>query len=352
MPTPIIDTHAHLVSPDLVRTIRKEGARYGVEFSGSDDAPRVQLAGGKIKPFPKFLTQTEVRIAAMDRQGVDMQIVAGWIDFSGYTMPLDVGLKFTELQNETLAAVVAANPDRYAGAANVPLQDTKTAIRVLERAVGEQGFRAIQLSTYVGPGRFLDDAELDPFWRAVEEMKIFVLFHPYDEQPPQGLGDYFLHNCIGYPLQTTIAVMRMMFSGVFKRFPDLMVRLPHAGGFLPYQIDRFRHAARHRPEPRSKGFDQDPLDIFRRLYFDTLAFTPAPLRYLAELVGADRLVLGSDYPFEMSDPDPVATVRAALPEKDHDNVLGGTVQRIMGLDPACGCHGRPLRPAAQPGVPH
>ena len=250
--TPVIDTHAHIVPPDMVKILRRDGARYGVEFSGTEDAPRVQLAGGKVKPFPKFLQRTDERLAAMDRQGVDMQVISGWIDFSGYTMPPELGAKFSELQNEHIAAAVAANPDRYTGAANMPLQDPKTAIRMLERAVREQGFKAIQLSTYVGPGRFLDDAALDPFWQAAQEMKVFVLFHPYDEQPPQGLGDFFLHNCIGYPLQTTIAVMRMMFSGVFARFPDLMVRLPHAGGFLPYQIDRFRHAADHRPEPRAE----------------------------------------------------------------------------------------------------
>lgn len=345
--TPVIDTHAHIVPPDMVKILRRDGARYGVEFSGTDDAPHVQLAGGKVKRFPKFLQRTDERIATMDRQGVDMQVIAGWIDFSGYTMPLELGVKFSELQNEHIAAAVASNPDRYTGAANVPLQDPKAAICMLERAVSEQGFKAIQVSTYVGPGRFLDDPALDPFWQAAQEMKIFVLFHPYDEQPPQGLGDYFLHNCIGYPLQTTIAVMRMMFSGVFTRFPDLMVRLPHAGGFLPYQIDRFRHAADHRSEPRSKGFNEDPLDVFRRLYFDTLAFTARPLRYLADLVGTERLVLGSDYPFEMSDPDPVATVKEALPAKDHDAVLGGTVQRILCLNPKCGCNGRPLRPLAE-----
>lgn len=347
MQTPIIDTHAHLVPPELVATLRRDGARYGVEFSGDETAMRVQLAGGKVKPFPKFLMRTEERIVAMDRQGVDMQVIAGWIDFSGYTMPLDLGLKFSELQNEMLAATVASNPDRYAGAANVPLQDTAAAIHVLERAVNEQGFKAIQVSTYVGPGRFLDDAVLDPFWKAVEEMKVLVLFHPYDEQPPQGLNEFFLHNCIGYPLQTTIAVLRMIFSGVFTRFPNLMVRLPHAGGFLPFQFDRFRHAANHRPEPRAKGFAGDPLDVLKTLYFDTLCYEPAPLRFLADLVGADRLMLGSDYPFEMSDADPVRTVKEAVPAEKQEAVLGKTVQRILCLSPACGCNGRPLRPLAE-----
>ena len=112
MSTPVIDTHAHLVPPEMLAILRREGARYGVEFSGSEDAPRVQLAGGKVKPFPKILSRTGERIATMDRQGVDMQVIAGWIDFSGYTMPLDLAVKFSELQNEHIAAAVASNPDR------------------------------------------------------------------------------------------------------------------------------------------------------------------------------------------------------------------------------------------------
>jgi aminocarboxymuconate-semialdehyde decarboxylase len=122
------------------------------------------------------------------------------------------------------------------------------------------------------------------------------------------------------------------------------MNLPHSGGFLPYQIDRFRHAADHRPEPRAKGFKGDVLDTFKKFYFDTVSFNPRPLRYLADVVGADRLVLGSDYPFEMSDPDPVATAKAALPERLHEAVLGGTVQRLMGLNPTRGANGRPLTP--------
>jgi aminocarboxymuconate-semialdehyde decarboxylase len=349
MVTPVIDAHAHLVPPSLVKILRQDGARYGVEFSGTDDAPKIQLAGGRVKPFPRPLMRIDERIATLDRQGIDMQVVASWIDLCGYTMPLDFAVKFSELQNEHLAAAVAAHPNRLAGAANVPLQDTAAAIKMLERAVRDQNFRAIQLSTYVGSGKFLDDAALDPFWRAVQDMKILVLFHPYDEQPPQGLNEYFLHNCIGYPLQTSLAVIRMIFGGVLQRFPDLILSLPHSGGFLPYQIDRFSHAADNRPEPRAKGFKGDVLDTFKKFYFDTVAFNPRPLRFLADVVGADRLILGSDYPFEMSDPDPVATAKAALPEHVHEAVLGGTVQKLMGLNPTHGANGRPLSALAEAG---
>lgn len=345
MVTPVIDTHAHIVPPVMYKTLRRDAAGYGVTFSGDETRPFVQLAGSSyVRPLPLFLTHLDERIATMDRQGIDMQILTGWVDFSAYTMPRELGIKFSELQNDSIAAVVASNPDRFAGAANVPLQDAAAAIAVLQRCADKYGFRAAQIATYLGPDRFLDDPALDPFWAAAQEMGTFLIFHPYDEQRPRGLHDYFLHNCIGYPLQTTIAVVRMMFSGVFDRFPKLKVKVPHAGGFLPYQIERFRHAAEFRPEPRSKGFRGDPLDILRRLYFDTVTFSPMTLRYLVDLVGAERLMLGSDYPFEMGEVDPVATVKAAVADENLPAVLGGTVQKIMCLNPSCGCGGRRLTP--------
>lgn len=239
--------------------------------------------------------------------------------------------------------MVASHPDRFAGTANVPLQDARSAVKVLERARAQYNFRAAQIANYLGPNRFLDNPSLDPFWAAAQETGTFLIFHPYDEQRPAGLRDFFLHNCIGNPLATTIAIVRMMFSGVFDRFPKLQIKVTHAGGFLPYQIERFQHAADFRPEPRSKGFKGRLADLLKRIYYDTITFSPATLRYLIDLVGAERLMLGSDYPFEMGDPDPVASVNAAVEERDRPAVLGGTVQKVMCLDPACGCGGRPLK---------
>jgi len=347
MTTPVIDTHAHIIPPDMLAIILRGGARYGVEIGGNEKTRTVRLAGSTYtRPMPGFLSHVDERTKAMDRQGVDVQVLAGWVDFSGYTMPVDLGVKFSELQNESIAAVVAANPARYVGAANVPLQDAAAAIKVLERAATVHGFKAAQISPYFGGNRFLDDPALDPFWAAAQAMNVLLLFHPYDEARPAGLDDYFLHNCIGYPLQTTIAVVRMMFSGVFTRFPELRLKLPHAGGFLPYQIERFRHAADFRPEPRSQGFDGDPLDVLKQLYFDTVTFSPKTLRYLADLVGPERLLLGSDYPFEMGEVDPVATVKAAFPEETAQRaVLGGTAQRLLCL-PDCGCRRGALRAEA------
>ena len=135
MSTPVIDTHAHIVPPEMLKALRKNSDGYGVTFTGDEKKPIVQLAGSNyIRPLPMFLTHLDHRIETMDRQGVDMQILAGWVDFSAYTMPLNLGIKFSELQNEAIAAVVADNPGRYVGAANVPLQDAASAIKMLQGA--------------------------------------------------------------------------------------------------------------------------------------------------------------------------------------------------------------------------
>src|SRR5712691_3983619 len=139
--TRIVDCHAHIVPPDMWRAMLGDGARYGVEVGGDAQRRMIRLAGSSYsRPMYVPLTHTDERIATMDRQGVDMQVLSGYIDFSGYTMPPDLGQKFTELQNECIASVVAANPTRYLGAANVPLQDTTAAIRVMERAHRAYGF--------------------------------------------------------------------------------------------------------------------------------------------------------------------------------------------------------------------
>ena len=340
MTSPVIDTHSHIVPPDMWKAMRSAGKSYGVEITGDEKRWIVRLEGSThTRPMYMPLTHTAERLATMDRQGVDMQVLAGYVDFSGYTMPLDLGIKFSELQNDTIAGIVAANPDRYLGAANLPLQDSKAAIKMMERAMSQYGFKAAQIATYLGPSRFLDDPKLDPFWQAMAEMKVLLIFHPYDEQPAAGLREYFLHNCIGYPLQSTVAVARMMFSDVFTRFPDLMVKIPHGGGLLPALIERLRHAADHRPEPRSKGYKGDPLDVMKRLYYDTLTFSPAALRFLIDIVGTERLMLGSDYPFEMADPYPVANVKAAVAPEHQEAVLGGTAAGILCHDSGCGCGG-------------
>src|SRR3982074_2084212 len=143
--SPVIDCHAHMVPPDMWRAMLTDGARYGVEIGGTAERRMIRLAGsGSARAMSMPRTAPAERIPTMDRQGVDMQVLSGCTDFSGYTMPLDLGTKFAELQNETIAGVVAANPDRYVGTGHVPLQDAATAVKVIARAHRDYGFRALQ----------------------------------------------------------------------------------------------------------------------------------------------------------------------------------------------------------------
>jgi aminocarboxymuconate-semialdehyde decarboxylase len=333
MPPQIIDFHSHLIPPKLVETLQKSGAEYGVEVGGTQAAPTIRLEGSSwTKPIPLPLTQIETRLQTLDRQGIDKQVMAPWIDFSGYTMPASLDTKFSELQNELIAEVVASNTSRFIGSATVPMQDPRAAVKVMERAVYELNFRSLQIATYFGGDRYLDDPALDPFWEAAEAIGLLLYFHPYDETPPNGTKDYFLHNIVNYPLQTAIAIPRMIFGGVFTRFPKLKVCFPHGGGYLPYQFGRIRRAAQVRPEPKVHGYSGDPLDVMKTFYFDTIVHNPASLRYLSDMVGADRLVMGSDYPFDMNDPDPVSSVRAGIALEHQESVLGGLALKLLELD--------------------
>jgi len=330
--TRIIDVHAHLIAPELVKEMRRGGARYGLEMGGTDKQPTVRLDGSShTRPVPLPLTRIDERAEAMKGQGVDVQVLSSWIDFSGYTMAPGVGAAFSELQNETIAAVVKSAPQRYVGAATVPLQDPPAAVRVLERAVKDLGFHSVQIATYLGGERFLDHPSLEPFWEAAEALEVLVLVHPFDEKFPPGVKEFYLHNCIGYPLQTSIATARLILSGTLSRHKRLRIRFPHAGGFMPYQMERLRRAWRLRPEAKAGGLAEDPLDVLKRCYFDTVCHSPPALRYLAEVVGADRLLLGSDYPFDMAETDPVGTVKAAFTGKDLPPILGETAARLLGL---------------------
>ncbi len=329
-PPMTIDVHAHVVAPALVQALRRDGARYGVELVGGQPPVALLAGGSRTRPIQPELSAVQTRLAAMDRQGVDVQVLSSWIDFSGYRMPVAEGAAFSRLQNETIAELVREAPDRYVGSATVPLQEPATAVQVLTDAAERHGFRAVQICTQVGD-RCLDEPAFEPFWQAAESLGVLVLVHPYDDSPPPALKPYFLWNIVGNPMLTTVALVRLIYGGVLQRHPRLKVSFAHGGGMLPYQIGRVRRGFLQRPETQAGGLTLDPLEVLRRCYFDTVLNDPRTIAHLASLVGADRLLLGGDHPFEMGDPDPVTTVTQALPAADQAGVLGANAAQALGL---------------------
>jgi aminocarboxymuconate-semialdehyde decarboxylase len=189
----------------------------------------------------------------------------------------------------------------------------------------------VEIATTVN-GTELDDRDLDPFWSAAQELGAIVLVHPTEPPPGPGSPRYFLGNAVGRPAQTTMAVAHLILGGVLERFSELRVCVVHGGGFLPWQRGRLDRAYLAQPKLAAVNLRRPPIDWLRRLYYDTIVHDPMVLAWLIDFAGADHVVLGSDYPFEMGDPDPVGTVRAVagLDEAERQLILHGNLERLIG----------------------
>jgi aminocarboxymuconate-semialdehyde decarboxylase len=234
------------------------------------------------------------------------------------------------IQNDEIAAVARRHPDRFVALATLPLQDPPRAADELTRAMRTLGLRGAQIGSNVN-GRNLDDPVLEPVWTAANELKAFVLVHPHGEiLPGERLASYYMRNFVGLPFETTIAGAALVFGGVIERYPDINFCLCHGGGFLPYQAGRFLHAFEVRAEAKAR-LRGSPRDSLARLHYDTIVHSPRALEFLLATVGSGRVLLGSDYPFDMGEFDCVTRVEAlAIPQADREAVLGARAEELLG----------------------
>ena len=326
-----IDVHAHFIPREFTDRLADASGKLGVEVTLADGEIAASIVGGKdLGRLRSELFDTDRRLEAMDGAGVDAQILSGWIDLTAYSLDAETGTAYSRTFNEALAAVVRGNPDRFMGLATVPLQAPERAAQELDYAIRELGLVGVQIATTVN-GQDLDLKELDSFWSAAEELRCLVVLHPFDPLPGRGLSRYFLSNAVGRPAETTIAIAHMIFGGVFERFPRLVVCVVHGGGFLPYQVGRMDQAYLAKPELAATQLSRPPSEWARHLYFDTVTHDPDVLSFLVGQVGADHVLMGSDYPFEMGDADPVGTVRSVpdLADADRELILAGNARRLL-----------------------
>jgi len=306
-----IDIHAHYV-PRAV---------------SNDDV--VQIGRLTSRPIPPGLVQLDERLEQMDTQRVGVQVLSGWTELLAYDLPVDVAADFAEEHNVAVAAAQADHPGRFLGLATVPLQDPVRAADVLARAMG-LGLVGAQIGTHVA-GSNLDNPALEPFWTAAEELGAFLLIHPAQEQVAgrERLRKYYFENLLGNPFETAVAGASLIFGGVLQQHPSLRVCLAHGGGFLPYQIGRLvqGQAAGRTAAAR---LDEAVEASFGRLYFDSILHSPANLRHLVSLVGADHVLLGSDYPFDMGEADPLGAVESlGLGAQAVSLIAGVNAQRLL-----------------------
>ena len=327
----IYDVHAHCIPEGLVETLRADPDRYGIAVREDDGQVRASVAGKDLSiPVRRDLGDLPARLAAMDRAGVDVQLLSSWIDLSAYDLEASTGVRYARMFNEALAATVAAEPDRFVGLCNVPLQAPERAAAELRHAVTALGMVGVEIATTVA-GSELDDRALDPFWATAEELRCLVLVHPLDPLTGRDVRRFFLGNLVGNPAETTIAAAHLVFGGVLERHPELRVCLVHGGGFIPYQRGRLDQGYRAKAAVTATELTRPPTSWLRRLYYDTVTHDPDVIAFLVAFAGAHHVLLGSDYPFEMGDAEPLSTLRRVpgLDDRARDAIASGNVQRLL-----------------------
>jgi len=260
----------------------------------------------------------------LDRQGIDVHVTGVWADVFGYTLPAYEAAAWCRLINEeTLAELDGVK--RVLPLATVPIQSGRHAVQELE-AAHAMGFRGLTIGTFA-PGVDLDHPDLDGLWESSARLRMPIFLHPLYLYGEPRLASYDMPNAIGRVNDTAIAVSRLLYSGALTRHPGVQLIVAHGGGGVPYALGRLVRNYELNPDMMA-----DPRDGFRHLYFDSVVYDAAPLRYLVELAGADRLLLGSDYPFPILDPAPLEVVRkAGFSEETTDAILSGNACRVFNL---------------------
>ena len=328
--TPTIDVHAHLLLPDVEEAV---AGRPGLAEARALDARRngpaaLAVNGPMVGQRVPRLTDVAVRLAAMDAQGVDVQLVSPSPSHYHYWADTQLADRVCRLANEGTAGHCAKAPDRLYGLGLVPLQHPELAPELLDDALA-QGLRGVEISSHA-PGRELSDPAYEPFWARAEETGALVFLHPFGCTLDERLDRWYLSNTVGQPSENAVALSHLIFSGVLDRHPGLKLIAAHGGGYLPTHLGRSDHAWRTRPDARDCA--REPSSYLKRLYFDSLVHDPHVLRELVRVAGADRVLLGSDFPCDMGTEDPVGALRAAgLPDPDFHAVRGGTAAALLNL---------------------
>lgn len=325
----IIDTHAHFTPQSFLNNLKGKIDHFpSIELLVEDDKYRLAFVGGTpTRPLSPKLRDSDLRLQWMDEQGIDVQVAGGWLDSFGYELPAQEGAAWSRLMNEFMLSATD-DIDRIQPLATVPLQDGKQAAIVLEEAIAA-GFKGVMIGTQPkGVEGNLDDPELDPFWEAAASLKANIYLHPMFGCGDPRLLDYGMMNAVGRATDTTTAVTRMLFSGHFLKYSGMKFIVSHGGGAIPYVLGRL--ARNHEIHP---GQFSDPVESFKKLYFDSVLFAPEGLNFLCSCCGHDRVMLGSDYPFPIGDMEPKKVIENAnLDDAQKRMILGETAASIFGID--------------------
>jgi len=333
-----IDIHHHFVPEQVIEEARQHGKALGVEVSEAENgAIHVSFVGGRYG-LQQGLTDVEPRLALMDKSRIAMAALDPSTNMLGYDLRGEKAESWSQLYNQCVSEFLEKHPDRFIAMAAVPIQEPARAARVLERAVTQLGFRGAYIATNINH-RYYESDEFDLFWAMAQDLDVLVFMHPENPAGTELMGSFGLRLVCGNPADTTLSLGILIYSGVFDRFPKLKLCTCHGGGFFPYHVSRFdrefltgEQATRRADRPNTPRCKSMPSAYLKNLYFDTLVYDVETLEFLRRRVGAEHLMLGTDFPYVLGDWQGVDKIESlACSESDKAAILEGNAKKLLKL---------------------
>ena len=327
-----IDIHAHLAPQCLWKALEDGGEWYGMRYGSADKDTLVPRPGREGRIAPKSRFTPEERLEDMDRTGTDVQVVSVQAQVMGYHLPASQGISHAREVNDEIAGMTKQWPERFAGMATLPMQDVDAAIAELDRAVNTLGLKGAELDTVVNDKNW-DEPEFLPLFQAAEAMGAVLFYHP---QPQHNMmvdriERYALPNSVGVPMEDALVTATLICGGILEQCPDLKVCIAHGGGPACYLMNRIDRGWNERRQ--GQVIPNPPSSYQKKLYYDCITMSETALRFLIDHVGADRVVLGSDWPFVTWDPSPAGWIQSleSLTDEEKGLILSKNLERLLGI---------------------
>jgi aminocarboxymuconate-semialdehyde decarboxylase len=328
-----IDIHHHYIPLELIDEVKRNGKTLGVEYFPPKDAKdnpfQIRFPNGnRLNPDPR-MAEVNNRLDVMTKGNIGIATVEVHTACVGYELDGNRGETWSKLYNEGIMNLVKRHPDRFVGIATVPMQDPTRAARVLEHAIRDLNMSGVTIASNV-VGKYYDSKDFDPFWKKAEELDVLMIMHPEWIAGGDKMGGYGLRTVCGNPADTTLSVGYMIYSGVFDRFPNLQLALLHGGGFFPYHLGRFDNGFRSGSGSSRMPAKQPPSKYLKNLYFDNLVYRVETVEYLTRMVGAEHVMVGTDYPFDLGDwmaAEKIQTMNCT--EAEREAMLHGNARQLL-----------------------
>jgi aminocarboxymuconate-semialdehyde decarboxylase len=325
-----VDFHSHVAVPAAGKFVAPhlDAAADPLSFFASADTKALNLKQGA--DIGARITQHDSRLRDLDAMGIDLQVALPPPPQCYYNVPVEIAVKAAQMINDGIAEYCAKMPDRFVGFATCPMTDGNEAAKELERAMKSLKFKGAQILTNVN-GKELSDPAFAPFWKKAEELGAIIVIHPNGFTEAKRFSRFYFNNVIGNPLETTIALHYLIFDGVLERHPNLKIFAVHGGGYLGAYSGRIDHAWGARSDCHTT-LPKPPTHYLKKIFFDTVVFTHEQLAALVKTFGADHVVMGTDYPFDMADYDPIEhVVSSGFDAATTAAIVGGNAKKLLGM---------------------